>query len=58
MSKLEEVYESSTLEEKDTYDEGSDLSTQGPILDKLGGSFLKRRRSEQVRATEARGSKL
>ena len=56
LAKLEEVYESTTLEERDTFDEGADLSMQGPILDKLKGTFLKRRHSERVSAEYKRSS--
>ncbi len=51
ISKLEQIYESNTLMEKDTFDEGADLSTQGPVLHKLQGSILQRRISFKVRIT-------
>ena len=45
---MEQIYESNTLLEKDTFDEGTDPSVQGPVLLKLQGSFLKRRKSFKV----------
>lgn len=48
LSKLEQIYENSTLLEVDTFDEGVDLATQAPVLRKLQGSIKKRRMSVKV----------
>lgn len=45
---MEQIYESNTLLEKDTFDEGADPSVQGPALKKLQGSKLQRRISFRV----------
>ena len=49
MSKLEELFEAETLSERDTFDEGTDKSTQAPALRRLRGSMLMRRESVKVR---------
>ncbi len=48
ISKLEELYESTTLVMKDILDDGADSSIQGPALRKLHGSLLQRRMSVKV----------
>ena len=48
ISKLEKLFEAETLSERDTYDIGSDDSTQGPALARIRGSRKIRRESVKV----------
>jgi len=49
ISKLEKLFEAETLSERDSYDVGSDDSTQAPALERLRGSMKIKRESEKVR---------
>lgn len=48
VSKLEVMFEAETLVERDKFDEGTDVSTQAPALQRLGGKILRKRHSEKV----------
>ena len=49
ISKLEKLLEAETLSERDSYDVGSDDSTQGPAIKRIRGSRKTRRESVKVR---------
>ena len=48
ISKLEKLLEAETLSERDSYDVGSDDSTQGPAIKRIRGSRNSRRESVEV----------
>ena len=48
ISKLEKLFEAETLSERDSYDIGSDDSTQAPALARIRGSRKSRRESVKV----------
>ena len=53
ISKLEKLFEAETLSERDSYDIGSDDSTQAPALARIRGSRKSRRESVKVGARES-----